>query len=159
MFKPEASDADGDSLWFTVQNAPAWMNIDPETGTLRGTPQPTDAGRTDGVIVSVTDGIASASLPPFSITVTGGSSDYSVEVELIPPVERVNGSALTNLAGHRIFYGPSRDSLDRVVNVDNPGITVLRIDNLSSGPWFFSAVAYDSDGRESKRSDTVSVRL
>jgi hypothetical protein len=157
-FSPQASDPDGDSLWFTLQNAPAWVNFDPQTGALWGTPQRTDAGRTEDIIVSVTDGIASATLPPFSLTVTGGS-EYSAEIELTPPTQRVNGSALTNLAGHRIYYGPNRNTLDRVLEVDNPGITVLRIDDLSSGSWFFSAVAYDARGRESERSATVRIRL
>ena len=86
-------------------------------------------------------------------------SDYSVEIELTPPTTRVNGSELRNLAGHRIYYGPNRNTLDRMLDVDNPGITVLRIDDLSSGSWFFSAVAYDARGRESERSETVRIRL
>ncbi len=158
-FTPEASDPDGDPLWFTIQNAPGWAQFDPQTGALWGTPTAGNAGRTENIILAVTDGIASESLPAFSVTVTGGGSEFSAEVELEPPTRRVGGSVLDNLAGHRIYYGPGKNTLDRMVEIDNPGVTVVRVDDLAKGSWFFSATAYDEDGRESERSRIVRIRL
>ncbi len=158
-FTPEASDPDGDPLWFTIQNAPGWAQFDPQTGALWGTPTAGNVGRTENIRLAVTDGIASESLPAFSVTVTSGSPEYSAEVRLDPPTTRVNGSALNNLAGHRIYYGPGKNTLDRMVEIDNPGITVVRIDDLAEGSWFFRATAYDEMGRESAHSRTVRIRL
>lgn len=72
-FTPVAADPDaGDTLTFAVLNPPAWTSFDPATGTLSGTPGPTDIGTTTGIVISVQDAQgASASLPPFSLTVGG----------------------------------------------------------------------------------------
>jgi hypothetical protein len=72
FFKPTATDFtrtnDGASLTFSISGAPSWANFDPMSGTLSGTAV---KGTYTGIVISVTDGCASASLPAFSIKVTG----------------------------------------------------------------------------------------
>ncbi|TDF37258.1 GlyGly-CTERM sorting domain-containing protein [Alteromonadaceae bacterium M269] len=68
-FAPEVLDTDGDSLTFSIENRPNWAVFDEETGTLAGTPGAADVGTVEGIVISVSDGSESASLPPFSITV------------------------------------------------------------------------------------------
>lgn len=68
-FRPSASDADGDSLSFSAIGRPAWLQFDPATGELNGTPAVSDLGTTGDIAISVTDGKATASLTPFRITV------------------------------------------------------------------------------------------
>jgi hypothetical protein len=70
-FTPVAHDADaGDNLVFTITNQPSWTSFDQATGTLTGTPGDNDVGTTSNIIITVTDSFnASASLPPFSLTV------------------------------------------------------------------------------------------
>jgi hypothetical protein len=65
LFVPTASDADGDALTFSVVNKPAWASFSPSTGLLSGTP--TSASIASNITIAVSDGQASASLPPFSI--------------------------------------------------------------------------------------------
>jgi hypothetical protein len=68
-FTPAASDPDGDSLTFNVSNKPAWAGFSASTGRLSGTPPAGSAGNYQGIVISVSDGSLSASLPAFSINV------------------------------------------------------------------------------------------
>ncbi|HKE94047.1 MAG TPA: putative Ig domain-containing protein [Povalibacter sp.] len=67
-FQPTATDADGDALGYTIQNRPTWATFATSTGRLSGTP--TAAGTFSNIVISVSDGKATASLPAFSITVS-----------------------------------------------------------------------------------------
>ncbi|HVS76958.1 MAG TPA: putative Ig domain-containing protein [Steroidobacteraceae bacterium] len=67
-FTPKASDTDGDALTFSIQNKPSWASFSAATGTLSGTPS--TAGTYSSIVISVSDGQTSASLAPFSITVS-----------------------------------------------------------------------------------------
>ncbi|HKR37279.1 MAG TPA: putative Ig domain-containing protein [Steroidobacteraceae bacterium] len=66
-FTPEATDADGDFIEFTIENKPQWATFDPETGTLSGTPGDADVGDSADITITVTDGIDKRSVGPFSI--------------------------------------------------------------------------------------------
>ncbi len=68
-FTPTASDTDNDRLLFSITNKPSWASFDTATGELSGTPLNEDAGVTSDIVISVSDGIATASLPAFSIEV------------------------------------------------------------------------------------------
>jgi len=72
-FTPSASDPDGDGLTYAVSNLPEWANFDSSDGTLSGTPDYNNAGTYSGIVISASDGAASASLAAFSITVTHGN--------------------------------------------------------------------------------------
>lgn len=71
-FQPTGADADGDALGYTIQNRPAWATFATATGRLSGTPAA--AGTFSNIIISVSDGKATASLPAFAITVSAVSS-------------------------------------------------------------------------------------
>ena len=76
IFEPTASDADGDTLAFTVTNAPPWTGFDTTTGALSGTPSDTDAGIHGNIVIAVSDGYGgTASLRAFSITVERANTD------------------------------------------------------------------------------------
>ncbi len=69
-FTPSASDANGNSLTFSIASKPSWATFSTSTGKLSGTPAAGDVGTTSGIVISVSDGSLSAALPSFSITVT-----------------------------------------------------------------------------------------
>jgi hypothetical protein len=69
VFTPSSSDADGDSLTFTIRNQPPWAAFDAVTGRLQGIPQLGDVGTYEDIVISVSDGLMTASLPAFSIKV------------------------------------------------------------------------------------------
>ena len=56
------------TLTFTIVNKPSWALFNASTGALTGTAV---KGTYPGIVISVTDGCASASLPAFNIKVTG----------------------------------------------------------------------------------------
>ncbi|SIR33036.1 Fibronectin type III domain-containing protein [Shewanella morhuae] len=69
QFTPTASDSVGDVLSFSIANKPTWATFNTTTGTLSGTPFNQDVGVTNGIIISVSDGTLSASLPAFNLSV------------------------------------------------------------------------------------------
>ncbi|MCU8039933.1 Ig-like domain-containing protein [Shewanella sp. SM69] len=69
-FMPIAADADGNSLVFDITNRPSWAGFNTATGALSGTPSNADVGMTTAIVISVSDGVLSASLPAFNLTVT-----------------------------------------------------------------------------------------
>ena len=68
-FTPSAADADKNPLTFTIANKPAWASFSTSTGRLNGTPATTNVGNYSNIMISVSDGRASASLPAFAINV------------------------------------------------------------------------------------------
>jgi Putative Ig domain len=69
-FTPTASGPTGLTLTFSVTNLPSWATFSVATGTLSGTPSSSNVGTYSNVVISVSDGQASASLAAFSIQVT-----------------------------------------------------------------------------------------
>jgi len=71
------------------------------------------------------------------------------------PTSNTNGSALTDLSGYRIYYGPSRSDLSQSVQITSIGIQTYVIENLEPGTWYFAIRALTSTGTESALSDIV----
>jgi len=69
VFKPRASDPDGNALRFSVINRPAWASFSTSTGRLAGTPGANRVGRYADIRISVSDGRRRVSLPAFEIEV------------------------------------------------------------------------------------------
>lgn len=154
-FRPTASDADGNTLTYSIANRPSWATFNTSTGQLTGTPSASHVGAYSNVTISVSDGRATASLAAFSITVVDVSNGGAA-LSWTPPTENTDGSALTNLAGYRIAYGTSATAMTQTVQVANPGVTSYTIDNLSPGTYYFSVRAYTSNGTESTNSNVSS---
>lgn len=91
-FTPTASDADGDSLSFTIANKPAWASFSSTTGKLSGTPTNADEKTYLNISISVSDGQATASLPPFSVGVTA-PPDQAPTISGSPATTGVVGTA------------------------------------------------------------------
>jgi hypothetical protein len=125
---------------------------------LAGTPTSAHVGTYSNIRISVTDGKTTVSLPTFAITVAevvNGSATLS----WTPPTRNTNGTALTNLAGYRIYYGTSATALNRTVQIANPGLATYVVPNLSSATWYFSVRAYNSAGAESSGSNVASKTI
>lgn len=159
-FQPEANDADGDAMQFLVKNAPRWTRFDPATGLLAGTPGEGDLRIYDDILISVTDGPEIVSLPPFSIEVLPlGLPGGTATLSWTPPVERVDGSPIGDLAGYRVLYGRGSGQYDQSAEIDNPSITRYVIENLGPGNWFFAVTVRTEDGLESAPSAEVKKRI
>ena len=158
LFAPNAGDADGDLLNFTISNSPAWASFDAATGRLSGTPGDGMAGSYANVTIRVSDGTTTATLAAFTINVqeaANGSATLSWQA----PTTRMDGSPLTNLAGYRIRYGTSSGNYTNVVTIANGSVTNAVVPNLVPGTWYFVTTAYDASGYESDFSAPVSATI
>lgn len=155
-FQPSASDPEGATLAFSIQNKPSWATFSTTTGRLSGTPSA--SGTTTGIVISVSDGTNSVSLPAFSIaanSVTLGSASLS----WVAPTQNTDGSSLTDLAGYRIVYGTSASALNQTVELSNPSLTSYVVDQLAPGTWYFAVKAYTAAGAESSLSNVASKTI
>jgi hypothetical protein len=157
-FQPSASDPDGDALTFSIQNKPTWATFSSTTGALSGTPGAADVGTASNIIISVSDGKASVSLPAFSISVNQISMG-SASLTWTAPTTNTDGSTLTTFAGYRIVYGTSPSALSQTTQIANPTVTTYTVSNLSSGTWYFAVKAYLADGTESIPTNPVSIAV
>lgn len=73
-----------------------------------------------------------------------------------PPTTNTDGTPLTNLAGYRVNYGASAQSLVQAVQIANPATVNYTISNLTPGTWYFGVKAYTTQGAESALSNIVS---
>lgn len=147
-FVPTATDGSGGTLTFSIANKPSWASFSTANGALTGTPSAANAGTYTGIVISVSNGTASASLTAFSISVNQASNG-SATLNWTAVTQNTNGTALTDLAGYKIYYGTSASAMDTVVTISNPTVNTYLVSNLSSGTWYFGVAAYASDGSQS----------
>ena len=150
-FTPSASDADGDSLSFSIQNRPGWAQFDSATGRLSGTASQGSEGTYNDIRISVTDGSASASLQAFSIAVTQAALG-AVTLSWTAPVENQNGTPLTDLSSYTIYYGPESGNYTETVDINNAGTTTYVLENLVPDTYYFAVTASNNAGIESRYS-------
>ncbi|MFO1393219.1 MAG: putative Ig domain-containing protein [Steroidobacteraceae bacterium] len=156
-FSPTASDPDNQTLAFGIANKPGWANFSTSTGQLSGTPTTANVGTYSNIVISVSDGTASATLPAFSITVA--TVVGSATLSWVAPTQNADGSALTNLAGYKVRYGQSTGAMTQTVDIASPSITTATIQNLTAGTWYFSVAAYTNTGVESPPAGPVSKTI
>ena len=153
-FTPVASDPDGDTLTFSIENQPNWANFDSGTGQISGTPTLAAVGPYSNIRMSVSDGQASASLSSFTIDVTQVAT-ASTTLSWTAPTMNQDGTTLTDLAGYRIHYGRSSRSYTTTIQIDNPSVTTYLVDNLTPDTYYFAATAFNTAGEESQYSGEV----
>jgi hypothetical protein len=71
------------------------------------------------------------------------------------PTQNVDGSALTNLAGYKVYWGQTPRSYTASANVSGAGTTSYTA-SLTPGTWYFAVSALDSNGAESAKTNEVS---
>jgi hypothetical protein len=157
-FTPTAADADGDTLAFSIANAPPWAAFDPATGQLSGTPGAGNVGTTSGIVISVSDGQATTALAAFNLTVQAVATG-SATLSWLPPTTNSDGTPLTDLAGYKVYWGTQQGTYTNSVTLNNPGLTSYVVDNLVAGTYFFVATAVSSTGAESTFSNVASKTI
>ena len=157
-FQPTASDPDGQALTFSISNRPAWASFNTATGRLTGTPSSAQTGTFTGIVITVSDGTASASLPAFSITVTAPTTGTAT-LRWTPPTQNEDGTPIVNLSGYRIHYGTSPTNLNQVLTISSASITSAVIENLYPATWYFALKAYNASNVESSFSNVASKTI
>jgi hypothetical protein len=157
-FTPAVSNPNKLRLNYSVSGLPHWARFNAATGRISGAPHPSDLGIYSNIRISVHDGLAAATLDPFSIEVVATATG-SVTLSWMPPTERTDGLPLFDLAGYRIYWGTASDDLANSVVIQNPGITTFMIEQLPPATWYFAATAFDTANVESELSGTASKRI
>lgn len=92
--------------------------------------------------------------PGAPATPAQGASDTSRSATLSweAPTTNTNGTALTDLAGYRIYYGSSPEHLSHTLKISTIGLQTYVIDDLEPGTWYFAVMAIAANGVESQLS-------
>jgi len=152
FFQPTATDANGNKLRFSIANRPAWASFSGKNGRLSGTPGAASAGTYSNIVISVSDGKSSASLPGFSVQVEAETTQSrSVNLSWIPPVARADGTplSLADISGYRIYYGTSTGNYTSHVDLLDGTAQQVSLTNLPPGTYYMVMTTYDMTGLES----------
>jgi len=152
-FQPSASDADNDTLAFSISNKPGWASFNSGTGRLDGTP--TQAGSHNNVVISVSDGTDTVSLPAFSIQVNASTGSFSLS--WTAPTTRADGTpiSLAEIDGYRVYYGTTSGNYPNSVDITDGTATGTTINNIPVGNYSVVMTTYDNSGMESAQSGVV----
>lgn len=107
-FTPTATDAQRDTLKFSISNKPAWATFSASTGKLSGTPSATQAGTYSSIGIRVSDGALSSSLPAFTLTVT--AAPVVAPVNTAPVISGTPPTAVT--IGSAYAFTPNASDAD-----------------------------------------------
>ena len=138
---------------------PAWATFSIATGALTGTPTSSNVGTFSNIVISVSDGQASASLPAFSIQVNAQVASGSATLSWTPPTTNTDGSTLTDLSGFLITYGTSATNLTQQVTISNASTTSYTVTGLATGTWYFAIITLASDGTQSSPTNVLSQTI
>ncbi|WP_028862303.1 fibronectin type III domain-containing protein [Psychromonas aquimarina] len=87
-------------------------------------------------------------------------SSSTVKISWEAPTFNENGSELTNLSGFKVYYGQSAQKLDKLIIINDPQQTFIKIDTLSADRlYFFSITAFNDSGFESRHTNIVQIQL
>jgi Putative Ig domain len=158
LFQPTATSSAGSAISFSIQHEPAWATFNAASGRLTGTPAARDTGTYANIVISASDGAATAALAPFTIVVANPATEAAT-ILWTPPAQNLDGTALTNLAGFHVYYGNTANALTQMVTIGNPTTITYTLSNLSQGTWYFAVSAYTADNVESDLSAVVSKTI
>ena len=94
-FTPIASDATSTALTFAISGKPVWATFNPQTGALSGVPAAANVGASAAIAISVSDGIKSVSLAPFTISVVAAAAADDLAITGTPSAKATVGTAYT----------------------------------------------------------------
>ncbi len=91
--------------------------------------------------------------PPPPTVPAPSSQPGAATLEWTMPTTQTDGATLADLAGYRIHYGKSADSLDQTIEIRNPSVSSYVIEGLAPGMYYFAVTAFNSRNHESERSN------
>jgi hypothetical protein len=85
----------------------------------------------------------------------------TVTLSWIAPAMNEDGTTLTDLSAFRIYTGthPNAFTFEELTTLDNPGLASFVVENLESGPHYFSITAINSADVESEMSNVAGVTI
>lgn len=91
-----------------------------------------------------------------TVNLTVSSKDGLATLSWNAPTTNTDDTALTDLAGYKIYYGNASDNLSESITINDPSAATWLIENLHSNrSYFFAVTAFNSKGIESDLSNIV----
>ncbi|HET9444864.1 MAG TPA: fibronectin type III domain-containing protein, partial [Steroidobacteraceae bacterium] len=81
------------------------------------------------------------------------SQARAATLEWTMPTTQTNGEQLADLAGYRIHYGKTAQTLDQTISIANASISTYVVEGLAPGTYYFAVTAFNSRNLESERSN------
>jgi len=91
--------------------------------------------------------------PPVPQPAPPTSKPGAATLEWTPPTTQTDGAVLADLAGYRIHYGKSANSLDTTIEIRNPSLSSYMVEDLKPGTYYFAVTAFNARNHESERSN------
>ena len=162
IFKPDASDPEGETLEFFIEftdlnTAPDWISFDKNRGEISAQPEINHIGDEYEITISVSDGTNQTYLQPFTFSIIPGIETATISWN--PPTENEDGTALEDLAGYNIYYGTKEGDYNESIQLNTTDHTTYTIENLLLPEYFFAMTAFDIYGNESKFSNSVRKKI
>ena len=163
VFQPTVSAGAG-AVTFQIQGKPTWAAFNTSTGALTGTPAAANEGTTAGITITASNGSGSASIGPFAIVVNAPATSAppgsgSANLSWTAPTENTDGTPLTDLAGYHIYYGTSAGAWTSTITILSATETSYVVSGLASGTYYFTIVAFNSEGIDSADSNVGSKTI
>jgi len=112
-FTPSVVDSlSGRTLSFAIVDKPAWASFSSSTGKLTGTPTAANVGKFSNIEIAVNDGLTSAVLPSFAVTVSasgGTTTKDTVTISGTPSVSVTEGKTYS-------FQPSAKDSVGKTLS-------------------------------------------
>ena len=86
-------------------------------------------------------------------------STGSISLAWVALQTNADGSALTDLAGFRIYYGTASGSYSQVITISSPITTRYMIENLPPSTYYMVLKAFDTNNNESQASAELSKTI
>jgi len=110
-FTPTTTDPSGRTLSFAIIDKPSWATFSSSTGKLTGTPTAANVGKFSNIEIAVNDGLTSAVLPSFAVTVqaSGGTTQDTVTISGTPSNTVTEGKTYS-------FQPTAKDSVGKTLS-------------------------------------------
>ena len=102
-FTPTTASPRGTTLKFSIAAKPSWATFNAKTGQLSGTPAAANAGKYSSIVITVSDGSASAATAPFYITISN-------PVASTPPTISGTPATTVNVGSTYAFTPTAKDA-------------------------------------------------
>ena len=106
---------------------------------------------------------AAAGVPPASTpaapTSPAGPTTGSANLSWTVPTQNTNGTPVTDLAGYHIYYGTSAGAWTSTITILSATETSYIVSGLASGTYYFTIVAFNSEGIDSADSNVGSKTI
>lgn len=153
-----AIDPEGGTLIYTTRNLPSWLTLDPDLGSITGTPQTQDIGLYEDIRINISDGNNTATAGPFYIQVEQELFNIELSWEKVTQDEESNFIA-NDVAGYLIYMTEPSGRYDTTTKIKGGDMFKHQINRLAPGAYTFTMASYLNSGLKSNRSEEKAILL